>query len=291
MEAYRNELIENGNSLGLMSASGSWSFANGATELIEGISCYDNLKKIFDKEDGISELLIFMKQLVKHLFVKESLILGITIPETDKNSNADLAEYGIIYLLKNMPTGFLGEYIMHVKLEQKNDVISIPATVSYATAAINLKPQNFYEIGKWQVAANIISMEYLWREIRMKQGAYGAGMSVDMSGNIKLYSFRDPSPADSIGIFKQCSNYLREFVESDVDLTSYIIGAISHTEPLMSPLDETALSEIEYLSGINYDKMCDIRKGMLETSKNDLRMIAAKLSELEKFYTTCQIKC
>lgn len=288
-DAYRNSLIENGDAFAAMMALSSWSSAMGATELLEGISCYETIKSILEAESGIEELLKFMNELREKLFTRNQLILGITVPETEAAKNLS-AIYGIGKLLKSIPNGPEKDCKMNIRLARQDKAFPIPSMVSYAAAGIHRNPSSMEEAGMWKVAANIISMEYLWSEIRMRGGAYGSGMNTSAMGDISFFSNRDPNPENSLHVFKTCSDFLREFAEAGHPVDSYIIGAIAKTEPLLAPRDESIAAERNYLNNVSYQELCDIRKGMIGTTNEQLLKIAEELSVLEKAFTSCIIK-
>lgn len=288
-DAYRNSLIENGDTFASMQALSSWSSAMGAEELLEGISCYETIKRILEEETGVEEFLKFMNDLRGNLLTRSRLIVGITVPEGEATEEISAA-YGVDELLKSIPNGPEKDCKMSVKLERRNREFPIPSMVSYAAAGIHGECSSMEDVGVWRVAANIISLEYLWTEIRMRGGAYGAGMSAGFFGDISFFSYRDPDAENSLHTFKTCSEFLKEFAESDEPLDSYIIGAIAKTEPLLGPKYEAIAAEKDYLCNLSYQSLCDVRKGMIGTTREQLLKIAEELVVLEKELTTCVIK-
>lgn len=289
VDAYRNSLIENGDAFAAMMALSSWSSVMGATELLEGISCYETIKGILEAESGIEDLLKFMNELREKLFTRNQLILGITVPENEAAEDLSVI-YGIGKLLKSIPNGLEKDCKMNIKLERQDKAFPIPSMVSYAAAGIHKDCSSMKDAGIWKVAANIISMEYLWSEIRMRGGAYGSGMNTSAMGDISFFSNRDPNPENSLHVFKTCSDFLKKFAEGNHLVDSYIIGAIAKTEPLLAPKDESFAAEKNYLNNISYQSLCDIRKGMICTTNEQLLKIAEELSSLEKSFSSCIIK-
>ena len=120
------------------------------------------------------------------------------------------------------------------------------------------------------MAAQIVSLDYLWNMVRVRGGAYGAGIVVNGSGNIFTYSYRDPSPAATVGINRQIAAYLREIADSDEPIDKYIISTVAETEPLLSPRDLGSREDNNIFAGIDEAIARRIRREMLETKKSDL---------------------
>jgi Zn-dependent M16 (insulinase) family peptidase len=76
--------------------------------------------------------------------------------------------------------------------------LQVPASVSHAVRAYDLSKTDMKPAGSMSVAANILSLAYLWNEIRVKGGAYGTSVNASRTGSYLCYSYRDPSPEKSL---------------------------------------------------------------------------------------------
>lgn len=55
--------------------------------------------------------------------------------------------------------------------------------------------------GAWLLASRILSYDFLWTEVRVKGGAYGAGFGAARTGNLRFYSYRDPHLDETLARF------------------------------------------------------------------------------------------
>jgi Zn-dependent M16 (insulinase) family peptidase len=124
--------------------------------------------------------------------------------------------------------------------------------------------------GSLLVASNILSYGFLWNEVRVQGGAYGTGFRADSNGLVSTYSFRDPTPARSIGINKKLGEFMRGLCAAKAPLDSFIIASIASTEPLLSPAMRGTVADSKYMSGVTYDIQKDIRAQMLATDYDKL---------------------
>ena len=138
-----------------------------------------------------------------------------------------------------------------------------------------------------RVAAQILTYGYLWNEVRVKGGAYGTGFAASPSGNIACWSYRDPTPENSLKIYQGAADYLSTLAEEQADLTSYIIGTIAAGEPLQSPAIKIRTSDGRWFSGIDYEVRKQLREEILTASSEDLKRIAAAMKQCLKEGTVC----
>ncbi len=174
-------------------------------------------------------------------------------------------------------------------LGKKNEGIVIPAQVGYASSVGSLSALGEECTGSYSVVRGITSYEYLWGAVRVQGGAYGAGLIARQNGLLAYYSYRDPSPARTLGVYGKTAEFLRAFAESGADITKYIIGAVGELDPLLTPRLVGSVSASQYLRGVTYGDRCKYRKEVIETSRDDLLHIADVLLKIEEGGARCVV--
>ncbi len=150
----------------------------------------------------------------------------------------------------------------------------IPALIGFSSQAFHLSELGEDYDGSLAVASNILSFDFLWNKVRVQGGAYGTGFRAESSGFVSTYSYRDPTPARSIGINKELGDYLRQICDDKVPLDNFIIAAIAATEPLLPPVARGILADKYWLSGYSYDYVKASRRQMLDVNYDKLRWCA-----------------
>ena len=135
-------------------------------------------------------------------------------------------------------------------------------------------------LGALKVVRSILSYEYLWREVRIKGGAYGAGFITRKSGELGFYSYRDPSPEATLSAFGGAADYLRELADSGADLTRFIIGAFGEYDIITTPRTASAIATRDILVGWSDLDERRLREGMLSFGRNDLLRVADLIDRL-----------
>lgn len=242
------------------------------TEYFSGYEAYLSYKKLsqgFEEElCGLREKLIaFMKK----YFTKERLTVSVTDSDGDGGFSLGVAEIfekqgeNIDYICKIPP------------IKKQTEGIKIAAKVGFASAVVYSEPDTMRDFGVRSVASNLISYEYLWSEIRVKGGAYGAGMSSLRTGQSSFYSYRDPSPSESLVRMNEAADFLLRAAGEECDIDKYIIGAIGDSSPYLTPRARGSIGTQRYLSRLTDEMRRELREGILSTDADGLLRFSNKL--------------
>ena len=160
-----------------------------------------------------------------------------------------------------------------------------PGKVAFAAKSSRPGPY----VGSSVVAARILSLDYLWNEIRVRGGAYGSHFHVRPDGDGGYLSWNDPKPGRTLGCYDKSGDALRAFAKSDAALDRYIVSAVASTEPYETPSTEVESAAMRYLQGRTPEDVQRLRGEMLRTTKGDLMKFADVLDGLTKDASICVI--
>ena len=217
-------------------------------------------------EEKADHILARLGDIAERYFVRERLTLGIT--------EQDGAEYARL-LTSTVRTGGTASGRCPIKkLERINEGIAAPTTVSFAASGANLDELEESEFkGSFTILQSIASLEILWNEIRLKNGAYDTGFAIKPTGAIGSYSYRDPSPADSIRCFGTLCDEISDFLDTSPDLLKYIIGAFGASDTVSTPRSDGALGTKRHLAGRVHEDFVRRRQECLDTDITELRRV------------------
>jgi len=160
-----------------------------------------------------------------------------------------------------------------------------PGKVAFAAKSSRPGPY----VGSSVVAARILSLDYLWNEIRVRGGAYGSNFHVRPDGDGGYLSWNDPKPGRTLGCYDKSGDALRAFAKSDAALDRYIVSAVASTEPYETPSTEVESAAMRFLQGRTPEDVQRLRGEMLRTTKGDLMKFADVLDGLTKDASICVI--
>ena len=160
-----------------------------------------------------------------------------------------------------------------------------PGKVAFAAKASRPGPY----VGSSVVASRILSLDYLWNEIRVRGGAYGASFRVRPDGDGGYLSWNDPKPGRTLGCYDKSGDALRAFARGDAALDRYIVSAVASTEPYETPSVEVSTAATRFLQGRTPEDVQRLRAEMLRTTKDDLLKFADVLDSLTKDASICVV--
>ena len=259
----RRYAVSSGHRLALYAARSGFSSRDAASEALNGytfIQYVHGLYKEFDKRmKGFGE---FAHEVISGSIVKSGAYISVTASEP-----ADMSRLaGMLSEGSPRPASVSYDSPLPARFG-----IQVPASVSHAVAVYDLAKMDLRPHGSLSVASNILSLAYLWNEIRVKGGAYGTAVSSNRTGSFVSYSYRDPSPARSLEIYKTMPEFLDSFAQApEGSIDGFIISTIAQTEPLVSPASKGRSADDFWFSGFTDEDRIRVRREILETTPQRL---------------------
>jgi len=251
--------VMGGHALGMMAVQSHYSAAAAVTEATAGYTrtlwLHDMVK---DFDSKIDALVALFERVRTGAFCRARLTASVTTAK-----DADLSG-----LLNTLPEGeAVAETAAYTTELPKRMGIRIPAQAAFAEIGYYLDEK---ADGSLQIADNILSLSYLWNEVRVQGGAYGVGMRTGRSGAMVCYSYRDPSPARTLQVYAGSADFLKAYCRGDEDLDKFIISAVASTEPLRAPGERGMAADDRWFGGVTYEMEKEHRRQMLTTTREKL---------------------
>ncbi len=124
---------------------------------------------------------------------------------------------------------------------------------------------------------------WLWDQVRVQGGAYGALCMLDrLSGVLSFVSYRDPNLLKTVETFDGTARFLQGISLSREELTKSIIGAIGDMDSYMLPDAKGFTSMVRHLIGQTEENRQQMRDEILATTENDFRAMAPALEEVRE---------
>ncbi|MFA7543773.1 MAG: divalent cation tolerance protein CutA [Candidatus Cloacimonadaceae bacterium] len=183
-------------------------------------------------------------------------------------------------LLNKMPNEEYEPVSRGFETQYKNEGIAAPIKVQYVIKGGNFFRKGFPYSGKLRVLGNILSTEYLYKELRVKGGAYGGGASFTPDGYQYFYSYRDPNLKESLDVYNGVADYIRKFDCSRREMEKYILGDISAQDYPQTPEAKGSQGDMDYIRGFTQADRQQIRDEVLATTPEDLRVYADMVQNL-----------
>lgn len=264
-----------GHSIARICTMAHYSSELAAMEAVTGYTAAKWLREMAkNPAEGARRVCEYLSGVMQDMITRSRLTIGIT------STNP----VNIEKLIEAFPKGSaVPEYAAYKTELPERMGIRIPAQIAYS--AQSHRDEGY--TGALRVAANILSLDYLWNVVRVRGGAYGTGISAGRNGIVSSYSYRDPDPRNAFRANMGAAEYLREFCGSDADIDKYIISAIGNTEPLLSPGRRGIREDDDYFEGYMIEHRRKVRAEMLGTNAEELMKCANRIEAFAKNGDIC----
>lgn len=260
-------LSSRGDMFAMMRGGAKHSVYDAVVEHMFGYEYHTFIKELArDVDERADEVLARFESIRSKYFRRERLVLGLT-----EQDGRDYAER----LVRTVRSGGAKSGACPVKtLEKKNEGIAVPTSVSFAARVSNLDEigEDLYT-GSFSLLQGIASLEILWNEIRLKNGAYDTGFIAKPSGAVCCYSYRDPSPEASSAYFARIADEIDLFLDTDPNLLKFVIGTFGASDTVTTPRNDGSTATKRYLNGTTYEDIVRRRRECLDTTIDELRRI------------------
>jgi len=159
--------------------------------------------------------------------------------------------------------------------------------VQYVAKGYNFKKLGYKYLGSMKVLETILRYDYLWNRVRVQGGAYGGFAQFDRTGNMICGSYRDPNLQETLEIYDEAVEYIKQFDVSDREITKYIIGTISQVDTPMTPSMKGERAAALYIQKVSWEDIQRERKEILETSQSDIRALAEMVDDVMRQECIC----
>ncbi|UTC61286.1 insulinase family protein [Treponema sp. OMZ 787] len=292
---FESLLALDGNSLALLRANAPLSEKNARREMLSGLTQLNFLRNLYAKikgdnsenavsENGNSELDKLSKKLAS--IYKSIMSSGLIIELTGTKENLASLKTALEKNLKDFKAPDEADKIVFenpfkFNRTEKTRLELIPASLQVGFAVSVFKSAQFGS--KAQASESILckwlSSGPMWEKIRSIGGAYGA-FTVPMSLEelLAFVSYRDPNPINSLLEFLNSIDQTLSEDFSEEQIEKLITGRYSREIIPLTPAAKGAAAFRDLLSGISYSEKKEMVEKMLQTTADDLRSCAKKLS-------------
>lgn len=243
---------------------------------INGPAIYQELKGLAKDVSLLEDFIPKMKKLYESLLAKDRITVFY------QSENAEAIEKTISEKIANWPEK--GEITALKNTETKEESLSVVVPSSIAFAAKGCKFQRGREDyrGEMLVAKQIIDTDYLWENVRVLGGAYGVGLTLDPEGFMICTSYRDPQPANSLNVFVDIPQYLKNLDLTKEELDTYIIGTYGAiNQPLTNDM-AMGYAITEVLGDFTEADRLRVQKEVQATTVESIAVLAEDFSCIEK---------
>ncbi|WP_128102770.1 insulinase family protein [Paenibacillus sp. DCT19] len=282
----QRSLINSGHSAAMGRSSAKHSAVAAFREAVSGVAFYQWLEELqANYDDRKEELTTRLKELTGMIFRPENLLVSYT---ADDQGYATLDQH-VSKLKAKLYTQEVVKEHTEFQAVHHNEGFKSPSEVQYVVQTGNFIHKGFEYTGSLRVLQGILSLDYLWTNIRAKGGAYGCMTGFRRSGDSYMASYRDPNLEKTYNVYEEMPQYLQNFKADSREMTRYIIGAIQDLDAPRTPYAEGTFSLECYLSNVTEADLQKERDEVLSTTEADIVNFAQLISAILEEKHRCVI--
>ncbi len=211
---FEMTMYDSGHSLALTRSFSHFDKLSYIKDELNGFGYYEFIKKISkDLDANFNDFKEKLQNLYEEIFSKNLLI-------TLTGSNEDYKKVKIYIKREFSDLDKIKKEKTQIDFHKKyyKEAILSDANVNYVSMGADLGEFSEKKLNILSLSTSILSNPYLHDLIRAKGGAYGAGIMVDMYGNVGSYSYRDPHIEKTIENYKKIPEILENLKLDSNDL-------------------------------------------------------------------------
>lgn len=276
--------INNGHSAALGRAMSYSSPSAVVREQLSGVDFYLFLRDLLDHfDERVDGLRTKLAELAERIFVADGCMASFTGSDEDFDAYWDAAgDLGL-----GAGDGAASGTLVVPEPRDRHEAFVIPSDICFAARACDPRRLGIDVTGAWAVAANALSYDYLWNEIRVKGGAYGCGFRAAGERQTAFYTYRDPAIDPSIERVERAGAWLGSFEPDEAAFEGFIVSCVSGMDAPVKPYALTKRRNTTYLAGLDPHAREERRAQMLAATPGELRSLGADVTRIAAESPTC----
>ncbi|MFP3911040.1 MAG: insulinase family protein [Desulfobacteraceae bacterium] len=272
-------LIPSGHQVVNLRLRAQFAQAHWAAEQMSGISYLFFLRELIRRvESDWPSVLAVLERIRQTLLLRPNMIANVTLDQAEWNR----IEPDLNRLMADMPAAARIRSEWPDKNPETVEGLTIPAQVNYVGKGLNLYAHGYSFHGSARVITRYLRNAYLWDQVRVQGGAYGAFCLLDrLSGVLTFVSYRDPNLLKTIETFDGSAQFLQRTDLDESELTKSIIGAIGEMDAHMLPDAKGFIAMIRYLVHDTEEARQQMREEILGTGPRDFKAMGEHLSQFK----------
>lgn len=271
MEVYtqaKSSALSAGHSIAISRAYSYFSINGYLSDKLNGLGRFRLLEKLasdFDKNSD--DLISKMQEILSKVLTKDRLEICIACEKSFKD---DFDKYA-----KDFIQNLSDEHFERVGYDTQplnlKEGLTSASQVLYVARAGNFLDKGLPYTGSLSVLRQILSMDFLWNEIRVKGGAYGAITNFLRGGLGFFCSYRDPNLQKTLDVYTKISDYLKTFPRNQKLVERFAISAIGELDTPHTPSMVAMRVLSMYHSGLTNELINRDRYEVIHTTWKTIR--------------------
>jgi hypothetical protein len=156
--------------------------------------------------------------------------------------------------------------------EPPREGLAAPMQVAYCARMLPAPHLSHPDAAPLTVGSQLLARGYMWDEVRIKGGAYGAGTGWNgLAGHWSFWSYRDPWIKETLAVYRALIEHVRKADWSRVEIDRAIIGTAKEGERPIRPGGATGSALWRHLHGDTPERREERHAAILRVGPADVK--------------------
>lgn len=250
-------------------------------EALSGVGFYRFLKELLASfDERACELSAKLAELSRRLFTDGGCTLSF---------GGDEAALAAFREASSPFGGMAGAPVLTVPApEDGHEAFVVASDVTYTACGWDRRLLGEPYGGAWLLASRILSYDFLWTEVRVKGGAYGAGFQTTRSGSSRFYSYRDPRIDETVERFRTSGDWLAGvFNPTESEMDGYVVSTVASLDAPAKARELLRRQDGLYFSGATLEDRARVREEVRAAGIDDVRALASSVDAIAGAGSVC----
>ena len=254
--------------------------ADWLNEQMSGVSYLFFLRDLIERlDDDWPDVLSNLQHINDLLVSRGNVLWNVTLDD----ANWGRSQEPVAALIQAIPDRQSAVTSWRMNDLPEREGLTIPAQVNYVAKGASLYDVGYKLDGSVFAIDAFLRTSWLWEQVRMKGGAYGAFSIFDYrSGVFDFVSYRDPNLSDTLAAYDATADFLKTLDVHKDELVKSIIGAIGKMDAYLLPDAKGYTAMTRYLMGESDAFRQQLRDELLDAKAADFHAFGDALAELNE---------
>lgn len=256
-----------------------------ARQKLSGMDFYVFLRDLTDNFEQRAEgLEMKLRDIARRLFTDAACVLSFT------GSDEDLS----LYLAAANPLALSEASATKAALRvpepvNRREAFVVASDVSFTAIGYDRRILGVEHTGSLLLLSRILSYDYLWNEIRVKGGAYGAGFQVTRVGSMRFYTYRDPRIDESIERMAAAGRAIASFSPEEAEMEGFVVSCVAGIDAPLKARGRVRRQDGMYFGGYTCEQRAMIRNQVIEARSEDVRALGSMVERVVESGCVCVV--
>jgi Zn-dependent M16 (insulinase) family peptidase len=274
---WHSEIVPSGNRFAALYASRHLSRNCELSERMGGISQVRMVDRLAEDFDTNREVLVEkLTRIGRFMLARGRVVASFVGEESQRRILTNWLESFLEGMHEDTPEE---ETAAFEPVLEAREGIATPADVAFVATTLPAVSLDHPDAPALQLLSVHLSYGYLWNEVRVKRGAYGARAGYDGDNGVFTFaSYRDPCIKETLDAFRAVTDH----IESGMDLSSggveqAVIGTLKTLDQPIRPGQAVGVALNRHLRGDTPGFRRQFRKRLLSLTGEEIRRAGAKI--------------